>query len=64
MKKHVSRLYITYSNHLYSPVMNGFGAEPAARREEEMREDKNRLTDLGSERLRDFHIWVVAEASI
>jgi len=44
--------------------MNGFGAEPAARRGEEMRDDENRLTNLGKQRPRDFHIEVVAEASI
>jgi len=49
---------------LCSPVMNGFGAEPAARRGEEMRDDENRLTNLGKQRPRDFHIEVVAEASI
>jgi hypothetical protein len=57
----VSRPFKTCSNCLYSPLTNGFGAEPAARCG---RRDESRRIDLGSQRPRDFHIEVVAEASI
>jgi hypothetical protein len=43
MGKHISRLYKTYKNCFYLPVMNGLGAEPAARRGEEMRDNENEL---------------------
>ena len=43
--------------------MNWFSAEPAARCGEEMRDDQG-LVDLGSQRPHNFHIEIVAEASI
>jgi hypothetical protein len=44
--------------------MGRFGAEPAAQRGEEMRDNENQLTNLGKQRPRNFHIEIVAEASI
>lgn len=59
MEKHVSRLYRTCICHLYSPVMNGLGAEPAARRGEDVKDKENGLPIWVGQRPRDFHIKVV-----
>ncbi len=64
MEKQVSRLYERYMYCFYLPVMNRFGAEPAARRGEEMRDDENDLPIWAGQRPCDFHIEVVAEVYI
>ena len=64
MEPYVSRLFKTYMNCFYLPIMNGHRAEPAVRHEEEMRDDNNDLPIWAVQRPRNVHIEVVVEAYI
>jgi hypothetical protein len=46
MEKDINRLY-EYTGCFYSPVMNGCGAEPAARQEDIVRDNESELANLG-----------------